>query len=104
MIKNLSSFRFSKNISHRFLKNYIKNITPINISKRTFVINGKDLYYPKYGTSWYEPQDYDTHKQAQHNIQYSSKTPTYEMAESEEKDNIICDKSFENIKLNSREN
>ena len=100
MIKN---FRFSKNISQRFLKNSIKNITPINISKRTIVINGKDLYYPKYGTSSYEPQDYDTHKQAQHNIQYSSKTPTYEMAESEEKDNIITyDKSF-NGKWNSRE-
>ena len=21
-------------------------------------MNGKDLYYPKYGTSWYEPNDY----------------------------------------------
>ena len=51
-------FRFSKNISHRFLKSSIKNITPNNISKRTFVINGKDLYYPKYGTSWYEPNNY----------------------------------------------
>ena len=60
MIKNLLSFRFSKNISHRFLKNSVKNITPIDISKRTFVINGKDLYYPKYGTSWYEPGGYSS--------------------------------------------
>ena len=62
MIKNLSSFRFSKNISQRILKSSIKNIAPINITKRSFAINGKDLYYPKYGTSWYEPTDYTLNK------------------------------------------
>ena len=67
MIKTLSPFRFSKNISHRLLKKNIKNITPINISKRTFVINGKDLYYPKYGTSWYEPGGYSISKKIQPN-------------------------------------
>ena len=67
MIKTLLPFRFSKNISHRLLKKNIKNITPINISKRTFVINGKDLYYPKYGTSWYEPGGYSISKKIQPN-------------------------------------
>ena len=55
MIKTLFPFRFSKNISHRLLKKNIPNTTPINISKKTFSMNGKDLYYPKYGCSFYEP-------------------------------------------------